>query len=51
MAMAMEVLSIAQAFSHIPIVNRYAEAAHQVLEANGVDEASNPLPAKDERKH
>ena len=43
-AMAMEVLSIAQAFSNIPIVNRYAEAARQVLTANGVNETDYSLP-------
>jgi tetratricopeptide (TPR) repeat protein len=36
-AMALEVLEIFQGFQNVPIVGRYAAAAIQVLEANGVD--------------
>ncbi|MGD1854323.1 MAG: hypothetical protein ACFB2W_08730 [Leptolyngbyaceae cyanobacterium] len=45
-SMAREVLTIAQEFPHIPIVNRYSKTAHQVLEANGVDDKGNPLSAE-----
>ncbi|MEA5462413.1 tetratricopeptide repeat protein [Leptothoe sp. PORK10 BA2] len=43
-AMAMEVVTIASEFPQIPMVARYAEAAHQVLAAHGIDEPGNPMP-------
>ncbi|MEO0352402.1 MAG: hypothetical protein AAF282_20365, partial [Cyanobacteria bacterium P01_A01_bin.15] len=45
-AMALEALGCLQDFQKIPSLNNYAKIAYQVLEANGVDQAGNPLPAK-----
>ncbi|MEO0396187.1 MAG: tetratricopeptide repeat protein, partial [Cyanobacteria bacterium P01_A01_bin.137] len=47
-AMALDALHCLKDFQQIPNLNNYSKIAHQVLEANGVDENGTPLPANKE---